>query len=145
MSSWLQKATIIERHANRVFIRREYALCGACLSPVVIHARKKRWKIKGEGNGNATWNGLRIASLLLNYSNQRLGCLFREFKMKHIKKEIYADKTFLHFSNNCCFSFSPSTSMPLSLSGWTRSFESMLAIDGNTFLNRKSLSRNFES
>lgn len=47
--SWLQKATIAEKHGKQMFKKREYELCGSCLSPILVQARKRRWKIKGEG------------------------------------------------------------------------------------------------
>lgn len=47
--SWLHRATIAEKHGKRRFTKRQYELCGSCLSPTLVHARKRRWKIKGEG------------------------------------------------------------------------------------------------
>lgn len=47
--SWLHEAPIVEKHGKQMPIECEYQLCGSCLSPILVHARKRRWKIKGEG------------------------------------------------------------------------------------------------
>jgi len=44
-ASWLQKATIVEKHGKRMF-KREYEPCGSCLSPILVQARKRSWKIR---------------------------------------------------------------------------------------------------
>jgi hypothetical protein len=47
--AWLQTATIVEKHRKQMFAKREYELCGSYLSPILVNARKRRWKIKDEG------------------------------------------------------------------------------------------------